>query len=330
MEKAKKVYILLVLLLLSTSLLAQSDIVAFINGEPITKQEWDREANVIKLLIDIKNSNETLYNILTNSEEGLKLIDKYRLEILNGYIKKVLLIQFAKSLGIKFDETQIRKFVDEQIQQVLKSSNVTLEQFEKFLVDSGNGTLQEYKEKLYFQRYYSVAISEVYALYTSRIQISEDELKKYYESVKQTLTLPTQYELYVFKTQNRNSAQRIFLDLSNNEPEDKVERTYSMKDTYLGYVNERDVTKLPLNVWVYVVGVSKNRVIQPIQVGTDFYVVKVKNVVIGATPPYESVRDKLTTDLYSKKANEVKDKVVQDFDEFVRKSKIEIVYKQSK
>ncbi len=330
MKKTIRISLVLIVLLLSSYLFSQTDIVAYVNGEPITKQDWDREANVIKLLLDIKNSNETFYNILTNSEEGLKLIDRYRLEVLNSYIKKVVFIQFAKNLGIKFDDSEIRKFVDEQIQQVLKSSNVTIEQFEKFLVDAGHGTLQEYKERLYFQRYYALAMAEVYNLYVSKIQISEDELRKYYESVKQTLTAPTQYELYVFEVQNKNTAQKIFLDLSNNEPEEKVEKIYGLKDTYLGYVNEKDVTKLPLSVWMYVVGASKNKVLQPIQVGTNYYVIKVKNVVVGGTPTYESVKDKLKTDLYNKKVTEVKDKIVVDFDEFVKKSKIELVYKQPK
>ena len=72
----KKLTVFLVLLI-SLLTFAQQDIVAVVNGRNITMDEWNREANVQKLLLEIQNSNPTFYKVLTTSTEGAILIERY-------------------------------------------------------------------------------------------------------------------------------------------------------------------------------------------------------------------------------------------------------------
>ncbi|MFN3691925.1 MAG: SurA N-terminal domain-containing protein, partial [Fervidobacterium sp.] len=141
-------------LLFSLHLLAQENVVAVVNGRNITLEEWNREANINKLLLDIQNSNDNFYQVLTSSQEGLILLEKYRLKVLDTLIRKVSFIQFAESLGLAASDEDTRKDVDNEIKKMLEDLKMTEQQLNEYLLKLGMGALQEYRLRLYFQRKY--------------------------------------------------------------------------------------------------------------------------------------------------------------------------------
>jgi len=110
-----KRFLSLILLMLSIALFAQSDIVAVVNGKNITMDEWNREANIQKLLIELKTSNDTFYQILTTTQEGLVVLEKYKLKILDIYIRKLLFIQFSESMKVAPKDDEVKADVDKKL-----------------------------------------------------------------------------------------------------------------------------------------------------------------------------------------------------------------------
>ncbi len=327
-EKVKK-FLSLMFVVLSIFLFAQDDIVAVINGTNITMDEWNREVNLQKLLIELKSSNETFYNVLTTSQEGMVVIERYRLKVLDTYIRKLLFVQFAGTLDVAPKDDEVKSDVDTQIKSMLTDLKMTEDQLNDYLTELGMGSLNEYKERLYFQRRYTLALANVYTKYLSNIKVSDDEIKAYYEKNKSKYTIPTQYDLIVFKAKDKSTADSIRQDLNKGSSVEDIAKKYGLTDYINALVNQNDITKIPQQIWIYVTSAPKGALLPVQQVGDNWYVVKVKDVKIGTTKTLDQVKDDIKKELLSQKQDAINDQVTKDFNDFVSKSKIEIRYKSS-
>ncbi|AMW31926.1 peptidyl-prolyl cis-trans isomerase [Fervidobacterium islandicum] len=323
--KRLAVFLFLVLSLLT---FAQQDIVAVVNGRNITMDEWNREANVQKLLLDIQKTNQTFYTVLTNTQEGLALLERYKLAVLDQLITKVLFIQFAEKKGVAPDDKDIKNYVDNEIKKMLTEASMTEAELNDYLVELGMGTLNDYKEKLYFQRKYSLSIANVYAQYLTA-SVSDAEVKAYYEKNKEKYTVPSQYDLLVFKTNNKTTADSLRQDVIRGTSVDDISKKYNISPLINGWVNENDTTKLPKNLWLLVTNSIKGTTLPVQQVGNEFYVIRVRDIKLGGTKTLNDVAEEIKKELLAQKQEEATKKVLADFDEFKKTSKVEIRYKSN-
>ncbi|MGC8954726.1 MAG: peptidyl-prolyl cis-trans isomerase [Fervidobacterium sp.] len=322
-----KRYLACVLLFFALMLFAQQDVVAVVNGRNITMDEWNREANVQKLLIDIQNSNETFYQVLTTTQEGMVIIEKYKLRVLDILIRKIAFIQFAESLKVAPDASTVKNDVDTEIKKMINDLKMTESQLNDYLIQLGMGSLEDYKQRLYLQRTYSLSLANVLTYYIKNISISDEEIKAYYEKNQSKYFLPTQYDLIVFKTKDKNTADNIRLDLAKNLPSSEISKKYSVQPLVDGFVNQGDTSKIPQNLWLKITNTPKNTILPTESISGEYYVIKLRDVKVGGQKSLDDAKEEIKKQLLSVKQDEAKDKISKDFDEFFKKSKIEIKYK---
>jgi len=322
----KKLTVFLVLFI-SLLMFAQQDIVAVVNGRNVTMDEWNREANVQKLLSDIQNSNQTFYKVLTTSTEGAILIEKYKLEVLDQLIRKVLFIQFAEKLGVAPDDKTVKEDVDNEIKKMLTELKMTEQQLDEYLVQLGMGKLEDYRQKLYFQRKYSLSLANAYTYYLKNLAVTDEEMKAYYEKNKDKYTVPAQYDLLVFKTNNKSTADTLRLDVVKGLSNDEILKKYNLSPVVNGYVNINDTSKIPQSLWILVTSAVKGTTLPVQQVGNEYYVVKVRDIKVGGTKTLSEVSEEIKNTLLASKQEEASKKLLEDFEKFRKDSKIEIRYK---
>lgn len=307
-------------LVLGVQSFAQSDIVAVVNGRTITIDEWNREANVQKLLMEIKAVNEVFYDILVKTQEGQRVLDLYKLKVLDVYIRKILFIQFAQSLKVAPRDEDVKRDVDGEIAKMLADLKMTEQQLDEYLIQLGMGKLEDYKQKLYIQRAYSLSLANVYLYF---LHPSEDEIKRYYEQNKSRFTTPTTYELILFRINDQKTAESIRQDLLRTNVGSEVAQKYGITEFIDGTVVQDDTSKIPPAVWTFIKNAVRGVPIT-FTVGTDRYVLKVKNVRLGATKTLEQARDEIIKELTTQRQQLANEAVKKAFDEFVSKSKIEL------
>ncbi|WP_448375203.1 peptidyl-prolyl cis-trans isomerase [Fervidobacterium sp.] len=324
-----KKLIVLSALLLTFTIFAQQDVVAIVNGINITMDEWNREANVQKLLTELQNSNPTFYDVLTSSQEGLIVIERYRLKVLDQLMRKILFVQFAEKLNVSPDDKSVRTDVDTEIKKMLSDLKMTESQLNEYLVQFGMGTLEDYKQRLYFNRRYSLSVSNVYALYLKDTKVTDDEIKAYYDKNKDKYTTPAQYDLLAFKTKDRTVADSIRKDVVAGLSADEISKKYNISALVNGYINHNDTTKIPQSLWIYITSTIKGTTLPVQTTQGEFYVIRVRDVKVSSTRPLTEVSEEIRKELLTQKQEQITKKVLSDFDEFIKSSKIQILYKSS-
>jgi peptidyl-prolyl cis-trans isomerase SurA len=152
-------------------------IVVKVNGEIMTKT--DLEARQVAAL---RQSGQQI-DAKTNDVQLRQMLDKVTPQVLVSAIDEILLVQRGKELGYKMDDAQFQSVLDnikkdnkiesdEQFQAALKSENMTLADLRKTL-----------ERQMIVSR---VQQNEV----LSRIAVSEEEARKYYNAHKSEFTTP--------------------------------------------------------------------------------------------------------------------------------------------
>ncbi|MEN3042916.1 MAG: peptidyl-prolyl cis-trans isomerase [Fervidobacterium sp.] len=320
MKRVTKILVLLSLFF-AALLFSQQEVVAVVNGRNITMDEWNREANIQKLLFDIQNSNEVFYQILTTSQEGVILLERYKLKVLDTLIRKIAFVQFAENLKVAPTDVTVKNDVENEIKKMLTDLKMTEAQLNDYLVKLGMGQLEDYRQRLYMQRRYSLALANVYMYYL------DQEAKIQYEKNKENYNVPTQYDLIVFKTKDKTSADNIRQELIRNTPVDEIAKKYNINNYINGFVNQNDTSKVPQSLWVLITNVSKGTILPVQNIAGEFYIIRVRDVKLGGARTFEEVKEEIKKELLNAKQDEVREKVSKDFEEFYKKSKIEIRYK---
>ncbi|MFW5749224.1 MAG: SurA N-terminal domain-containing protein [Halanaerobium sp.] len=157
--------------------------VAEVNGEEITQEELNKQANVNQLLQRLGQVDQQLVQILAESEAGSDVLEKYQKEQLDSIIDNVLLEQQAEEEGISLSDEEKEEKYQEQKKAIMEQNKMDEEQFASALEQQGFESEEEYKEEFLNNSQLKVnkLIEEEVA---SDIEITEDELKEAYEENK--------------------------------------------------------------------------------------------------------------------------------------------------
>lgn len=314
-----RVLVVLGVVALCASALPQSAVVAVVNGTPVTLDDWNREANVTKLLVELKNMNEVFYDVLVNTSEGQKVLDAYKRRALDVYIRKLLFIQFAQSLKVAPRPEDIRKDVDNEINKMLVELKMTPDQLNKYLNDLGMGTLEDYKQRLHFQRMYTLSLSNVLALFTVP---TEQEIRSYYEQNRAKYTTQTTYDMVVMRVRDTATAERIRQEMLSGASVKDIAQKYNVTNFIEGNIIDGDTSFIPQPVWAYVRNATRG-VPMNVPSGSERIVFVVRSVQLGRTKPLEEVRNEIIKELATQKQAAATETIRMQFEEFIKKSKIE-------
>lgn len=153
-------------------------IVAIVNDDVIALSEWDE--TVEPFAMQIRSS-------LHGQQEEEKLVARLREDILNRMIDEKLADQESKRLGVSVSDSE----VDERMEQMTGQQSMSEAALKKALEAQGY-TLEEYRDRLKEQMLRMKLINiEV----KSKIAITEEEIKNYYNKHKKAFQQEKQYRL---------------------------------------------------------------------------------------------------------------------------------------
>lgn len=163
------VLILLAMLVLSGCESASQDIVAKVNGEDITKEDFEKTS------LKVGKEYEMIFgeDVWNSEVDGGQIFkDVFKEEILNVMISQELVSQQAKKEGIVVTEQEISNEVKSFMEYISKMPNY-LEFLQENNIDD-EFLKSHFKQNLIFEKYRNKIMSET--------EIEESKLKKYYEA----------------------------------------------------------------------------------------------------------------------------------------------------
>lgn len=152
----------------------EEKVVAVVNGDKITAQEFARRANVYGILQQVSSIPE-YYQFFLSTETGRNSLAKYQQFILERMIEEKLQLQKAKEKGFQATDEE----VDDTIQRIIEARDDVdnLDQFESTLKEQ-DSSLEELKEQLRKEIIRSKLKQEV----VGTIEITMGEIKEFYKN----------------------------------------------------------------------------------------------------------------------------------------------------
>jgi peptidyl-prolyl cis-trans isomerase SurA len=302
----KFVLSLIVLCSFASSVLAQQDtvveeIVARVNNSIITRADLRRNQEQTA-----QDKEQTSATAKAGEREANSLRD---------LIDQQLLIQKAADLGISADADVVKRLDDlrkemkagsmEELQKLAEGQGVSWEEFKQ---NTKNGILTQ-----------KVIGSEV----GSHIQITHEELQKFYDEHRSEFTQPERVRLSEILIANdpdapktsteepspeqvaaaQAKANEIYQQLKAGAKFDELARKESNGSTAdqggdLGYFKRNDLAK---ELEDQTFGLKSGEFTQPIHTRQGYVILRVNDHIEAGTPPFDRVRDQIQEQLYSQR-----------------------------
>lgn len=309
----------------STSLPATS-VVAIVNGEEITLELLNSEADVNGLLIKISEVNQTFFNVLSNTDEGVKLLMRYKRAILDQLIDKLLVVQFAEKYGQRPSDEEVKQFVNKQISDYLASQGIDEETFDMYLQYANMGTLEDFKKKLFFNALVNMSIQNLFDYISKGATVTEEEIKSYYNDNIDYFSTPTTYDLYVLIFNNETQAKAAKDKVISGVDFESVAKEFNLQDFRFQGLAKGET--FPSKLWDYIENTITGAILGPVNIDNTYYLVKVVNKVLPQVKALEEVKEEIENELLNNKKSELWSKFIEEeFEKFKNESDIKIFYK---
>jgi parvulin-like peptidyl-prolyl isomerase len=279
-------------------------IVAKVNGEIITKTEFERE---------VAMNLERLGPAPSPQEEERRLAE-LRKEVLDGMVEKLLVLQRAREKGLRIPP----RFFDEWKTNIMKENRIESE--EEFLrqIKLQGMTLEQLKKQ--FEE--GVMVQEVRRMdIANKVSVNEPEIAKHYREHIAKYSKPAQVRLreIVFRFEPdgeaaaRERATRVLQDIRQGADFAEMARRHSesgSKDSGgdLGYFNQGELDA-PLEKVASELG--PGAVSDLVRREKAFYILKVEEKTEEKSTPLEEVRNQIADEIFQNKVKLESEKYVE-------------------
>ncbi len=264
-------------------------IVAIVNGEVITLYDLKKEIK--------KASLSQGLNISLNNKEVVK-------QFLSDMINKILFKEEADKLGIKVSKYE----VDNQLEQIIKSSELTEQEFETELKKQGL-SIEEIRKSIEDNIKINKLISY---MVRSKVVVTEEDIKKYFEEHNMKLKQKEIANLILFQSNNKELLKKIVVS------GEKFDAPRGVKTMDLGEV---DVDALQQSWKDALKGVKKGHLTPIFEVNSKYFRVYVKEIKIVNPLADDRTIQKIKNKIYAKK---LKKRYVEYISKLRSKAVIEI------
>ncbi len=187
--KFKTILQILIILMIPMMVLSQESIdilnldpeyiVASVGDIDIPARVLDTETNLPFTLLRIKETNEGFYETLLSTEAGYDLLLEYKKRVLSTLIDAYLIIQIAQDYGVQILQEDVQGYIDTFLSELLGSNNLTMEDFEQYIITQGYETLNDYKTHLELQRKLAIANYGLIDVLFPNVTVSDEEVTQY-------------------------------------------------------------------------------------------------------------------------------------------------------
>jgi len=173
-------------------------ILAVVNNDIVTLSEFNKTYN--KLAMQIQASDYT-------AEQQRELLTKLNTQVMDTLIKETLTEQQAKTFQIEINENEI----DDAIDDIQERHHYTKDEFEQILQMQGSN-INEYREHIRKQKIQSQLVG---IMVQSKVVITDDDIKAYYDSHLEKYQSKTTYHL-------RTIIKRLISDQTRSEMDEAL------------------------------------------------------------------------------------------------------------
>jgi len=216
-----KKFLIVIMVLFALSLFAQQAtgvvVVAEVNGRQVTQEELDREANLNRLLLQLRSLDERFYQVLTSTPEGLALLQRYKREVLNNLIDQILIVQIGEKMGIVVPKETIEKLVADELNKTLSQYNMTETDLDWYLKSANLGDLETFKNRLRWIFTVQQTLQQIYQKVTESSAISDEEVKKFYEENKEYFAVEESAKLLRIIVEAQEQANKVLERIRKGE-----------------------------------------------------------------------------------------------------------------
>ncbi len=171
--------ILLVAGLVWGTLAVASEPVAYVNGEPITREELDRATGLAEILFSLSQQFPAFAQSLLLTEEGKAFLARYERDVLEKLILQRVQLQEARARSLTVDEKEVERRTEETLNQIYLYYALTEEEFAAGLLLQGD-TLERFRNDIARQHRENLLLSALKAAVLAEITVSEEEIESSY------------------------------------------------------------------------------------------------------------------------------------------------------
>ncbi len=300
---------------------ATENVVAIVNGQGIPQDLFETIADVRGLLRSISQIDLRFFNVLTETEEGLRLLLKYKMEVLKDMIDHLLIQQLAEREGVGVHDEEVLKEMENKLKQTVEELGFTLEDFDTFLQNTGYGNLESFKKRLFWSMKTQKALQNLEAKYSQNVTVTPEEVKDYYDKNKESFRIPAAVHLYRISAKEKKQMEEALMRIRRGEDFLEVARSISGEGD-MGWVEEGTLRK---EIERVVFDAPESAIVGPFETQDGFVLYKVIEKRPARYKTFEEVRNDIQQKLLSEKRERVwGDWFRKAFDEFKSKSIIEI------
>ncbi|WP_321491946.1 SurA N-terminal domain-containing protein [uncultured Desulfobacter sp.] len=239
-------------------------IVAIVNDDIITLSTLDTAAAQYRE--NIEASQES-------SVRKKEVMAQMHTQVLNQLVESSLVIQEAKRMGIAVDDID----VNDAVENFKKEHSLDQENLERSLAAQGM-TLEQYRGKIREQILQSMVFARAVR---SKIVVTDEEIKAYYNSHEQEFKAKKKYYLKNIIVKDSRDLSTVREKLKNNGDFSQVAKDYSIGSNAAsgGELGEFDISSFSAVIKEALKGVGKGQYTEPVDMGDSFQILYVTDII---------------------------------------------------
>ncbi|MDK2786056.1 MAG: hypothetical protein PWQ80_735 [Thermotoga sp.] len=321
----KKVFLVILLVTTATffsqATTTSNTVVAIVNNQPITSDLLELEADINGILKSIAQIDMRFFNVLTGTEEGLKLLLKYKMEVLNSLIDDLLIQQLAEKEGVGVKDEEVSAEVEKRLKETVESMGITLEDLDKFLQSAGYGDLETFKKRLKWHLKTQLSLQRLQEKITQDATVTVEEAQNYYNQNKEAYRVPAAVHLYRISAEEKGKIDEALSRIRKGEDFLEV-ATKVATGGDLGWIEEGELEK---DLESVIFEAPEGAILGPFESKGGFMLYKVVEKRASSYKKFEEVKEEIINKLLSEKKAQIwNDWFNKTFEEFKKNSHIEI------
>ena len=258
-------------------------IVAVVNNEIVTLSQLNKATLVYRANIEASQNSQT---------RKQELISQLETDMLNQLVENSLTVQEAVKYGIEVQDED----VDRAIENFKKSNNLDQDGLERGLAAEGM-TLEEYRARMKDQILQSMLVNRAVR---SKIVITDDEIKAYYDTHKDVFTGTRKYHLKNIIAQNEEDIKTVQEGLKHKASFAELAKKYSIGSNASqgGELGLFDIASFSEQIRTAVEGLGKGEYTQVMNTGGAFQIIFVEDIVMEGGLTLEQATTKIQDILF--------------------------------
>ncbi|MFW6306460.1 MAG: SurA N-terminal domain-containing protein [Bacillota bacterium] len=296
----------IIIIIVAIAMVATGALMSFSFLQQTTSNRTPNNRTSAKNIAEVNGTNITeqqYFNVLrTQSEQVDKLTPSqeipFKHNVLNAIIEHELVMQKAEEMGIEPNVTD--QDVEEQIDEILSSNEMTEEEFVKYLSDNGNN-LSQVKQQIRASLEEQSLIDQVQEETYNDVSVSEEEIINKYEKVELQVIIKNYSD---DKDTARNSIEQALKELNDNKDFVEVANEYSdAKRVSLGMIGH-DNNSLPADIISRGFEMEVDEHSEIIEGQNAFYIINILSKKLAEGEEYQNSKEEIKNSILQEKQDE--------------------------